>query len=74
MHNAHCTVYCTVEDFNVNFANLDSKSERYRTVLCAGYHVQERNVPDHGTATAPGRPTRMRLAVAKMVVKMVRIY
>ena len=60
MHNAHCTV----EDFNVNFANPDSKSERYRTVLCAGYHVQERNVPDHGTATAPGRSTRMRLAVA----------
>ena len=64
MHKPHCTVHCTVENFNVNFANLDSKSERYRTVLCAEYHVQERNVPDHGTATARGRSTRMRLAVA----------
>ena len=31
---AHCTVHCAVEDFN-----LDSKSERYRTVLCARYHA-----------------------------------
>ena len=30
--NAHCTGHCTVEDFNVNFANHDAKSVRYRTV------------------------------------------
>ena len=45
--NAHCTGHCTVEDFNVNFANHDAKSVRYRTVLCAWYHVQERNVLVH---------------------------
>ena len=52
--NALCTAHCsyTVQDFNVNFANHDGKSVRYRTVLCAWYHVQERNVPDHGSATS----------------------
>ena len=49
--NAHCTGHCTLEDFNVNFANLDSKSVRFRTAPCTWYHVQERNVPDDGTAT-----------------------
>ena len=39
--NAYCTGHCTVEDFNVNFAN--SKSVRNRTVLSVWYHVQERN-------------------------------
>ena len=33
--NAHCTAHCTVEDVKVNFANLDAKSVRYRTVLCS---------------------------------------
>ena len=51
---AHRTVLCTVEDFNVNFANHDAKSIRYCTVLCALYHVQECNAPDHGTATGAG--------------------
>ena len=52
--NAHCTGHCTIEDFNVNFAYLKSKSVRYRTVLCAWYHVQEGNVPDHGPANGTG--------------------
>ena len=52
--NAPCTVYCTVEDFNVDFANLDLKSERYRTGLCAWYHVQKRSVPDQETAPWTG--------------------
>ena len=52
--NARCTGHWTVEDFNLKFANLDSKSVQYRTVLSAWYPVQERNVPDHGTATGTG--------------------
>ena len=52
--NAHCTVHYTVEDFNVNFANHDAKSVRYCPVLCAWYHMQERNVPGHGIATGAG--------------------
>ena len=43
-------MYTVQEDFNVNFANRDSKSVQCRTVLCARYHVQERNVPDHRSA------------------------
>ena len=30
--NAHCTGHCTVEDFNVNFANHNAKSIPYRIV------------------------------------------
>ena len=37
--SVHCTVHCVVGDFNVNFANHDAKSVRYRTVLHAWYHV-----------------------------------
>ena len=38
--NAHCTIHCTVEEFNINFVNHDTKSVRYSTVLCAWYHIQ----------------------------------
>ena len=48
---AHCTVHSEVGDLNVIFANQDAESGRYRTVLCAWYHVQEWNVLDHGSAT-----------------------
>ena len=37
--NAHCTLHCTVGDFNVNFVNHDAKLVQYRTVMCAWYHV-----------------------------------
>ena len=47
--NAHCTVHSTVEDFNVNFANHDAKSVRYRIVRvishagaqCTAYRIME---------------------------------